>query len=735
MTRGGAILFVAGCFFFLWNSAGAEHNVRYQGSGTDTATPTVSDLFSPTPTETGTETPPGTQTPSETVTETPTVTGPPTETPTITETPTHFLTPTDTPTAASTGTETPEPSMTLTPMETATPTATNSPTAEIFPPHVVISEAAWAGTGASPNDEWIELWNAGAGDVDLSGWILTDGGDIRIALSGVIGAGSFFLLERTDDSTVSSAAADRIYTGALSNSGEALYLLDPSGGVVDSANGDGGPWPAGNPVTRGTMERTGDGPDADALWCSNDGIHRSGSDADGNPINGTPRQAFSGFCGMPTVTSTRSPTPTGSATVTATLTPTASEIRTPFPPQSVVINEVAWGGTAADSNDEWIELWNPGAEAVSLAGWILTDGGDVGVPLEGTIGAGEFFILERGGDDTLSDIPADGIYSGGLANAGEELRLTDPAGSVVDAAGGRPWPAGTAGPAYASMERAGVASPAWRTHTGWIANGRDADGNPVRGTPGRPNSALFPTPSPTGLPKHVRINEFLPKPGSDWNGDGVINAYDEFIELRNGGSDAVDIGGWMLDDNGRGAYKIPAGTWIRPGEFLVFFRGRTRLALSEGGDEVWLRAPDGTRVDGRVYTRTRWPDSAWGLFPDGEGVLRLGFPPTPGEPNRLPDDILHPVKKPLPEVAGGWRAVACGPGAGPLLVGPGFLTTGSEESVREAESMGWALWWNGKCYAWSEPSAGRRFPYSNLLPDGIPPLEGAGWWWEAWYLR
>jgi hypothetical protein len=31
------------------------------------------------------------------------------------------------------------------------------------------------------------------------------------------------------------------------------------------------------------------------------------------------------------------------------------------------------------------------------------------------------------------------------------------------------------------------------------------------------------------------INEFLPRAGTDWNGDGAVNVYDEFIEIKNNG--------------------------------------------------------------------------------------------------------------------------------------------------------------------------------------------------------
>jgi hypothetical protein len=104
---------------------------------------------------------------------------------------------------------------------------------------VIISEVAWGGTAANSADEWIELHNPTAVPVDLAGWTLSEGGSIQITLTGVISAGGFYLLERTDDNTVSDIPADQFYTGALSNSGEILELRDNGASLVDSANGDG----------------------------------------------------------------------------------------------------------------------------------------------------------------------------------------------------------------------------------------------------------------------------------------------------------------------------------------------------------------------------------------------------------------------------------------------------------------------------------------------------------------
>lgn len=129
--------------------------------------------------------------------------------------------------------------------------------------NVVINEVAWMGTAVSANDEWIEIYNNGAMDVDLSGWVLTaaDGApDINFssAANKIIPAGGFFLLERTDDTTVPNIAADLIYAGALSNDGEILILKNESGAEVDRVGAQDS-WPAGDNVTKQTMQRLANG--------------------------------------------------------------------------------------------------------------------------------------------------------------------------------------------------------------------------------------------------------------------------------------------------------------------------------------------------------------------------------------------------------------------------------------------------------------------------------------------
>lgn len=182
--------------------------------------------------------------------------------------------------------------------------------AQFGAPDVVVNEIAWAGTVANSADEWIEVRNNSSQEIDIAGYALrwddgetvvrfdpeatSDSNAVEVRRT-TIPAGGFLLLERTDDETINDMEAGVIYTGALSNSGEALQLLDADGDVVDEVNPDGSEWPAGaasdGEVPYASMERIdpeADGDD-DANWATNDGVLRNGTDVGGNLINGTPK--------------------------------------------------------------------------------------------------------------------------------------------------------------------------------------------------------------------------------------------------------------------------------------------------------------------------------------------------------------------------------------------------------------------------------------------------------------
>jgi uncharacterized repeat protein (TIGR01451 family) len=198
----------------------------------------------------------------------------------------------------------------------------------------------------------------------------------------------------------------------------------------------------------------------------------------------------------------------GAAVWVAALQAAPGLIRRETQAATVIISEVAWSGTKASSADEWIELHNPSESAVDLAGWQVTTGGGNVITLNGVISAHGFFLLERTADDTISDVPADQIYTGSLNNAGDTLSLHDSGSALIDTVNsdGGPWPAGIASPDYVSMERSAPLVPDadenWLSNDTVTRNGLDTDGMPVNGTPRQPNSTWQPAGGEPDLEVH-----------------------------------------------------------------------------------------------------------------------------------------------------------------------------------------------------------------------------------------
>lgn len=102
---------------------------------------------------------------------------------------------------------------------------------------VKINEIAWMGTKDSASNEWIELYNPDSSPVDLTDWTLSWNTTVVGMKKTTIGAFGYYLLERTDDTTVADVPADLIYTGGLRDSGEILTLKNSGGVEVDRVDG------------------------------------------------------------------------------------------------------------------------------------------------------------------------------------------------------------------------------------------------------------------------------------------------------------------------------------------------------------------------------------------------------------------------------------------------------------------------------------------------------------------
>jgi Lamin Tail Domain len=563
---------------------------------------------------------------------------------------------------------------------------------------LVISEFRFRGsTGAG--DEFIEIYNPTTAQVNLNGWKIngsnnagSSGTRYTFSTNIFLQPGQHYLISHT--SYNDTVAADATYSSGIADDG-GVALLRPDNSIADQVGlSTGSLYKEGTVLTSLTSntdqsyERQLDisGSCTDANNNASDFFLRNPSDPQNfsSPITtcGNPTPTPS-----PTSTSTSTATSTGTATNTSTATQTntptttGTVTNTPTPTGflSILINEVAWAGTGASTDDEWIELYNPGSSPVNLAGWILKGAdGTPNIGLTGTIPAGGFFLLERTDDSTVIDATADQIYSGALANSDEILQLFDVSNRLVDTANsnGGVWPAGNS-TTFNSMERRGViidSDTAWITNvqsSTWTkhdARGTTSTNYLIHGTPGygnwaisvtptfsptptktaTPRAAPTKTPQPTPLPPPplVAINEFVPRPGHDWNGDGVINVGDEYIELLNHGVIDVNLSGYSLDDEvniGSPPYPLPAIT-LKPGERRVFYGSETGLLLSDGGDGVRLLKPNGQLMDAYNYFVVRFPDQSYCRLPDNGGAddWNQNCFPTPGLQNSLSGSSVNP---------------------------------------------------------------------------------------------
>ena len=328
---------------------------------------------------------------------------------------------------------------------------------------VVLNEIAWMGTTTSATDEWIELFNNTPSAIHLAGWTLTAAdGTPGIVLSGSIPAGSYFLLERTDDNTVPGVAADQIFTGALGNAGEILSLRDSTGALQDFVDA----WHAGNSTTRQTMQRVNSLQPGDLA-----------SNWTNGPVNGTPMNSggSGSVCDAPTRRVDCTPGP-----------PFQLRVGGPVVINELMINPAAVG----DASGEFVELYNSGPVPVDLQGWTLRDDGSDAYTLP--VGAavvvqpGGFLVIAAQADAALNGgFTADLAWSGfNLSNSGDEIVLTDRSGVEQDRIDytGSPFTDGSG----RSLERVSPRLPT-SDPLSW-AEARSSFGLGDRGTPGSVNT-------------------------------------------------------------------------------------------------------------------------------------------------------------------------------------------------------------------------------------------------------
>ena len=283
-------------------------------------------------------------------------------------------------------------------------------------------------------------------------------------------------------------------------------------------------------------------------------------------------------------------------------------------PKNIVINEVVSNG---DPVSDWVELYNKGTAPIDISGWKVIDNDPTHTPIvipNGTVvQPGDFYAFYTDGAANTPD-KSKGFGLG----KGDSVTISDANGVEIDSVG---WSNG----AHATP---------WGRQPDGTGEFTDLGSNNVKPTRGTTNSSDSnpTTPSTSG----VVINEV------ESNGDPL----DDWVELYNMGSDAVDISGWQLTDKGglsKHKVTIPDGTILQPGEFIAFYvdalagAGNNGFGLGEA-DEAVLYDNKGNQID-----RIDWTSHSkrtLGRLPDGTGEFSETGKPTRGAANLSPDEVI-----------------------------------------------------------------------------------------------
>ena len=248
--------------------------------------------------------------------------------------------------------------------------------------------------------EFLEIHNAGAGEIDVTGFTVDDEDSLgeanSLTLSGTIPAGAYVILTPAGFDAVTrwNVAPFAELPFGLSGGGDIVTIRDTDGNVVDEVNyDDEAEW---------TSEPDGNGPSLELIDVfSDNSLADSWAASVGDPTPGT----------------------VNSVAATATL----------------VINEIYYNPPDSDEDDaEFLELHNPGNSDLDVTGYTVDDEDSEAegrtVVLTGVIPAGGYVYLTPTGFDSLTrwGIEPFATYDYGLSGGGDFLRLHDPAGNLID---------------------------------------------------------------------------------------------------------------------------------------------------------------------------------------------------------------------------------------------------------------------------------------------------------------
>jgi hypothetical protein len=300
-------------------------------------------------------------------------------------------------------------------------------------------------------------------------------------------------------------------------------------------------------------------------------------------------------------------------------------------PGDVMITEIMYRTSDANTGGEYLEIHNRGTEPVDVSGWVITDAVDFTFASDTILLPGDYRVIADTAAAALDfyGVAILGEYEGRLGNSGDTLVLRDSnlprqKIDVVVYNDEAPWPAAADG-----------GGPSLELITTDSDNALAANWGIGRlFTPGAPNSAGLPVNGDIVVteimyrPRKMRFMENLDTiNGGFWWEDGD-DPDGEYVELYNRGSSIVNLLGWSLD--GGIAYEFTSSLTLGPAEHVVVSSNATATSdhhdisgvvgnftgsLNNAGDRISV-----VNADGLVVNSVRYRDgSPWPLAPDQTG--------------------------------------------------------------------------------------------------------------------
>jgi len=400
----------------------------------------------------------------------------------------------------------------------------------------------------SGEKEWIEIYNPQNESINLAGFTITEeSGKIFPLPEIILEANTYLVIE--------------IASSSLNNSGDTITILDPLAIIIDQ-------------VIYGT-EMIPATSDPNSVAKNEEGIFLVTT----TPTPGM-KNIFSSEAQKEDLTDTTQTTTSQNdsssntnsstnTTSTAAETNTSNQTSISYLAGVLLINEFV--SDPSEGEKEWVEIYNPQNESISLKDWSFVDGSQktISFPHE-TIESQGYFILE--------------FSSSILNNGGDTLKLLDPSANIIDeiiyGTDSIPSPKksnslariNSGGFEETTTPTPGSTNQFTQTSTTTSTTTASQDSNSSNSSSSSLSTPSYPT-------NTLIINEFYPDAKDEEK---------EWVEIYNPQNESIALNGWVIKDASGRSFSLPNQT-LESKKFVVMYFNSG--FLNNQNDTIYLLDP------------------------------------------------------------------------------------------------------------------------------------------------